>query len=296
MLALAWAIDRFGGEYPNALHPVVWIGTVVKLAERGAPSSGAGRQLVWGVLVAVLIPCTAAALGWGAVHLPYVGFFVGVYLLKSTFAIRALGDAGQRVGDALSRDDIDSAREGLRSLCSRDPSTLGPSELAAGAIESLAENTSDSVVAPLLFFAVAGVPGALFYRAVNTLDAMIGYHGKYEWLGKPAARLDDLLNLVPARLTALLLVLVASGADRRQGIRVGWRDHGLTESPNAGWPMATMAGLLAIRLEKVGHYVLGFRERLPAGQDVERARTVIARGAWGVAAAVILWSLVWPLR
>ncbi|HEX7487583.1 MAG TPA: cobalamin biosynthesis protein, partial [Anaeromyxobacteraceae bacterium] len=116
-----------------------------------------------------------------------------------------------------------------------------------------------SAVAPLLFWAVLGVPGAMAYRALNTLDARIGYHGEYEWLGKASARLDDLANLVPARVTAVLLLAAGAlrGGDVRRGLATLRRDGARTESPNAGRPMAAMAGLLGVELEKVGCYRLG---------------------------------------
>ncbi|MHB8620796.1 MAG: CobD/CbiB family cobalamin biosynthesis protein, partial [Chloroflexota bacterium] len=126
-------------------------------------------------------------------------------------------------------------------------------------IESVAENSADSIVAPLFWYLLLGAPGALAYRFANTADAMVGYRGQYEHLGKASARLDDALSYIPARLTALLLV----GGCRLLGLPAGraWsvarRDHAATASPNAGWPMAAAAGALAVPLEKAGHYVLG---------------------------------------
>lgn len=291
----ALLLDRFLGEWPNRLHPVVWMGSAVKAAERLAPTSGRAAPFVYGLGMALLLPAAWGALAWATVSLPLVGPILAVLWLKSAFAVRALGVAGSGVAGPLAAGDLAGAREGLRSLCSRDPSALGPEELAAGAVESLAENASDSVVAPLSWFVVGGllgglagapgfvegaVPAAVAYRAVNTLDAMIGYHGRYEWLGKASARLDDLLNLVPARLTALLLLAggVVVGADVRGGARTMWRDRARTESPNAGWPMATMAGLLGVRLEKPGHYVLG-DGRAPTGADVATSWTIVG---WGL--------------
>lgn len=131
--------------------------------------------------------------------------------------------------------------------------------LIAATVESVAENSSDGFVAPLLYYLVLGVPGALFYRTVNTCDSMVGYHGEYEYLGKFAARLDDVANFIPARLTGLLIVVAAyvAGKDSRSAWKMMWRDHSKTESPNAGWPMSAAAGALDVQLEKVGHYVLG---------------------------------------
>jgi adenosylcobinamide-phosphate synthase len=126
-------------------------------------------------------------------------------------------------------------------------------------VQSLAENISDSFVAPLFYFALLGVPGAIAYRAINTLDSMVGYRGQYEALGKASARLDDVANLIPARLTAALLLLAGllTRCNVAEGWRVFWRDRRKTPSPNGGRPMAMMAGLLGVRLEKKGVYVLG---------------------------------------
>lgn len=284
-VALALAIDLALGEYPARLHPVVWMGRVLSLLERAAPASGRARQLAWGALVAVGVPglfaAGAFALAAATRRLGWAGVPLAALALKSTFALRALGDAGRRVHDALREGDLSRAREGLGSLCSRDPSRLGPPELAAGAVESLAENASDSVIAPLFWFALLGLPGAFAYRAANTLDARIGYHGRFEWLGKPAARLDDLWNLAPARLTALLLLAAGllAGADVRGGARVLRRDGGATESPNAGRPMAAMAGLLGVALEKPGHYRLGGGAGPPCAASIESAWHLVRAAA-----------------
>jgi adenosylcobinamide-phosphate synthase len=163
------------------------------------------------------------------------------------------------VRSELGRGQLELARHKLRSLCSRDASALDEPSIVAATIESLAENASDSFVAPLFYYMLLGLPGVVFYRAVNTLDAMIGYHGRYEYLGKVAARVDDLLNLIPARLTAALLLAAGAltGKDPLRGLQMLRRDGRNTASPNAGRPMAAMAGLLGVQLEKRGDYSLG---------------------------------------
>lgn len=287
LLALAW--DRLLGEPPARLHPVVWIGDAVTAARRLAAPGRPRVELCVGAAIALLLPLAVAALGGLALAalepLPPLRFFVEVYLLKSTFALRALGEAADDVRRPLVAGDLDAARGALRSLCSRDPSTLDAELVAAAAVESVAENASDSFVAPLFWYALLGLPGALFYRAVNTLDAMIGYRGRFEHLGKASARLDDLLNLLPARLTALLLLAAGwwHGHDVRRAAALRARDAHLTASPNAGQPMAAMAGLLGVVLEKPGAYRLGDAERpvTPAAID----------GAWRLtttAAAVMV--------
>jgi adenosylcobinamide-phosphate synthase len=154
--------------------------------------------------------------------------------------------------------------------------------VAAGAVESLAENASDSVVAPLFFFALFGLPGALAYRAINTADAMVGYRGAYEYLGKAAARLDDLANFIPARLCAALLLVAGTvdGLDGTRGWRILGRDGGKTASPNAGRPMAAMAGLLGVRLTKPGHYALGDDLTPPGPETIGRAFKVVRKAAY----------------
>ncbi|MCH7714232.1 MAG: cobalamin biosynthesis protein [Chloroflexi bacterium] len=167
----------------------------------------------------------------------------------------------------------------MSSLVSRDPSHLTPDQVAAATVESVSENMSDGFLGPWLAFALFGLPGAVAYRAINTLDSMIGYHGRYEYLGKAAARLDDLINLVPSRLTGLLLVaasLFLPGQNPKQAWRIMWRDHARTESPNAGWPMSAMAGSLGIQLEKVTDsgesiYRLGDQNRPLEPQDITRS-------------------------
>jgi adenosylcobinamide-phosphate synthase len=295
VLAGALALDLAVGEYPARLHPVVWMGRVISWLERRAPTGGRAGPLVYGAVMALAVPALFAG---GALLLcraarphPVLSIALEAALLKSTFAVRALGEAAGAVAGALRRGTLDEARAALGALCSRDPSRLDAPLVAAAAVESVAENASDSAVAPLLWWAVLGVPGAVAYRAVNTLDARVGYRGRYEWLGKASARLDDLLNLVPARLTAALLLLagVACGADARRGLAVLRRDGARTESPNAGRPMAVMAGLLGVRLEKVGHYRLGDPGGPVTAETIGTAWRIAALAT--VAAAVLAVAL-----
>jgi adenosylcobinamide-phosphate synthase len=198
---------------------------------------------------------------------------------------------------AVSAHDLPAARRALSSLCSRDPSELDETELLGATVESISENTSDSVVAPLFFFALLGVPGALFYRAVNTLDAMIGYRGRFEYLGKVPARCDDLLNFVPARLTALFLWcsggLMGLSLSRAQSVFLRDRNH--TASPNAGQVMAMASGLLGVRLDKRDHYVLGEGLRAPDLDGLARALRLVELSGWlcfvVLAIVLVLWGV-----
>jgi adenosylcobinamide-phosphate synthase len=296
ILGAALVVDWTLGEWPAAVHPVVWMGKTVELLERMAPTAGPKRQLAYGAMMALVVPAvfaTASALLLAKARVvPALEFVAAVVLLKSTFALRALASAARKVERALREDRLDDARFGLKSLCSRDPSNLGPCELVAATIESVAENASDSFVAPILYYALFGLPAAVAYRAVNTLDAMIGYHGRYEWLGKASARLDDALNWIPARLTAMLLLLAGWLGGKRASLAWStWRrDARTTESPNAGRPMAVMAGLLGVELEKAGHYRLGDPVEPLSVAKIEEARRVLGIAAVlavGVASAWI---------
>ena len=285
VLIASLAVDGLCGELPNAVHPVAWMGKVTSALERLAPRQGPTQELAAGALIALLVPSLFAGSSLlfvpGLRRWPRAGFIGGVLLLKSTFALRCLGLAALEVRHALASGRLRDARHALRSLCSRDASQLDEPLLVAAAIESVAENASDSFVAPLFYYALFGLPGAVFYRAVNTLDAMIGYHGQYEYLGKASARLDDALNYVPARITAGLLLLAGflSGKDAQRGWATWRRDGGKTETPNAGRPMATMAGLLGIQLEKVGHYKLGDPTESLTVSKIDEAWRVVALGA-----------------
>jgi len=215
-----------------------------------------------------------------------VGALLLALALKPTFAIRQLLGEALGVATVLETGQTDEARRRLRALVSRRTAALAPSLLASAAIESIAENLADSVAAPLLYYVAFGLPGAVVYRVVNTADAMYGYHADLEWLGKAAARADDVLSWLPSRVSALALVgattlLCGPGGGRRA--LASWRQDGrLTESPNAGQPMAAMAGSLGCRLEKPGHYVFGEGYADPSPNDIRMAVRVA-----GVAAACV---------
>ena len=264
VLLLALAIDLLLGEPPRVVHPVVWMGKTISFWERLAPAQGVRSQLVYGSGMALLtISIFTSAVYFLLLYVNELSsiayIIVGAVLLKSTFSLRGLRRSALDIKALLAQDKLEEARAKMPTLVSRETKSLGKPEVVSATIESVAENLSDSFVAPVFYFLIFGVPGAIAYRVVNTLDAMIGYHGKYEYLGKFAARLDDILNFIPARILGLLLVIAARlcRKDSRNAWHIMLRDHGKTESPNAGWPMSAMAGALRTRLEKVGCYSLG---------------------------------------
>jgi adenosylcobinamide-phosphate synthase len=288
-ILLAAGLDLIG-EPPVAWHPVVWYGKLIRRLEQAAP-----RDRLAQLLYGTLIPLWAAAFVLPPIllihvlterirliaapsrlkHVLYALIEGGA--LKPFFAVRMLVDAGRAVRLPLEDGDLPSARLALQSLVSRDRSRLTAELAAAAAIESLAENVSDSVVAPLFYYALFGLPGAALYRLCNTLDSMIGYRGHYEYLGKVSARLDDILNLLPSRLTALLIIGLAPlfGGKWQSAWRIWRRDAGKTSSPNAGHPMSAAAGALEIQLEKVGHYTLGDNKKVVSPADIKRAERMV---------------------
>ena len=290
VLAAAVLIDVVAGELPARVHPVVWIGRVIALGERAGDDRSPRAQLVIGAVLALVIPLLFAGATWlllsALAPVAWLQFAVAVVLLTSSFAIRELGRAASVVRRALANGSLTDARRGLRSLCSRDASALDETALVAATVESVAENASDGVIAPLFYYALLGVPGAVAYRAINTLDSMLGYRGRYEYLGKASARLDDAVSFVPARLTAAALLVAGwlVGLDTRRGWRILARDGRRTASPNAGRPMAAMAGLLGVLLEKPGHYRLGDADEPLAPASIDRAWRVVVVGV-GIAVA-----------
>ena len=301
VLLLALLLDLALGEPPNRLHPTVWIGNTVSLAERIAPDLQASKatQLAFGAGMALLIPAAWAAAAWavtfGLLQLhPLAYLLIVAVLLKSTFSVRMLHRVAAGIGSILTVGDVAEARRRMSALVSRDTSQLTAGQMAAGAIESVAENITDSIVGPLLAFALFGLPGAVAYRAINTLDSMVGYHGRYEYLGKASARLDDLVNLIPARLAALLLWLSTAalpGMAAGRAWRIMFAHRGRTESPNAGWTMAAMAGGLGVKLEKLGHYRLGDPAPEPEARHIGRATRALY--ATTVLAAAIAAGILW---
>jgi adenosylcobinamide-phosphate synthase len=275
-VVVAGVLDRTWAEPPLAVHPVAWTGRYLARAAALVPAHPRGRALVSGgaawllgagvaVGVAALVDRLAAR-GGGL-----LGGLVRGVALWPLLSVRMLLEEVAAVEAAVS-EDPGSGRRALARIVSRDTRDLTPAQVRAAAVESLAENLSDSVVAPLTWYAVAGLPGAALHRYANTADACWGYRtDRWQHAGRVAARADDVLNLVPARLTALLLT-------PRAGRRLA-AEAARTASPNAGWPMAAMALRLDLALAKPGHYTLNPQGATPTATDVASALRVARRAA-----------------
>ena len=299
VLALAVLLDLTLGEPPTWAHPTVWMGRHISFVERWSPKK-CFIGLMAGLSIALVLPSI-----WGAeAYLlafwlqdvnSIVYIIVGAVLLKSTFSLRMLHKEAALVRGHLGRGDMEQVRARMSSLVSRDPSNLTAEQAAAATVESVSENINNSFLAPWLFFALFGLPGAFAYRMINTLDSMIGYRGVYEYLGKASARLDDLVNLVPARLAGLLLVAASGflpGQRMARAWRIMWQHHGRTQSPNAGWTMSGMAGALGIQLQKVDPdlgYILGEPDRPIEPNDISRAvQSMYLVGFFGLTIALAI--------
>ncbi|MDW8335907.1 MAG: adenosylcobinamide-phosphate synthase CbiB [Tepidimonas sp.] len=301
--AVALALDAWLGEPPARLHPVVGMGRLLQaLGSRIAPAAGevvcpartrVAGAVAWSLGAALVVGLAwAMQAGWAAT--PWWAQVVGLgVLLKPLLAWRMLRDEVAAVQAAL-RQGLAQGRARVARLVSRDVRALDATQVRQAALSTLAENLNDSVVAPLFWWAVAGLPGAALYRWANTADAMWGYRGvragrDWTWAGWWAARADDALSWLPARLSALLLMLAAGRPLRWTPLRAQARQ---TPSPNGGWPMGALALLLDVRLDKPGVYTLHAGGRPPTEADTEQALAWCGRVVAMLGVAALLLAAV----
>lgn len=298
-LVTGYVADTLFGD-PRRGHPVAIFGTAAAALERRVWADSKPRGAAYAGL------CTFAAVGLGAAlqtatrRSPFARFAATAVCTWVVLGGRGLAAEGAEMAKLLEAGEVPSARVRLSHLCARDATTLDSAELTRAATESIAENTSDAVVAPLFWGAVAGLPGLLGYRALNTLDAMVGYRSpRYQEFGWAAARADDLVNLAPSRLGAALTAACAPlvGGRARAAWRIWRRDGGHHPSPNAGQVEAAFAGALGIRLGGTNSYggEVERRARLGEGRNPEpvdlrravRLSRLVGAAALTVAVAVV---------
>lgn len=275
---VALLIDRFVGEPPNALHPVVWMGKVISFFDRRISRGHPRRERSLGIMMAttVILLFSFLVLLLMALVRDFLGLLawaiLGGILLKTMFAMAAMGKHTEPVREALLAGDLELGRGKAAMMVSRDVSQLDKEHVISCAAESAAENTVDSIFSPLFYFGLLGLPAAVAYRASNTLDAMVGYlNDRYRHVGWFSAKLDDCTNFVMARAAVpfILLALFILGKDWRAGWNASKKYHDQTLSPNKGWHMSAFAGGLGIRFEKIGWYVMGDGP-LPSDPEVLR--------------------------
>ncbi|WP_373240493.1 adenosylcobinamide-phosphate synthase CbiB [Kluyvera ascorbata] len=285
---LAWVLDFIIGDPHSWPHPVRWIGNLINAVQRAVRRvchSDLALRIGGGVMWLAVVGLTYAV-AWGVLHLaasvqPWLGFGVEVWMIFTVLAGRCLAQSAQAVERLLRAGDLAESRIKLSWIVGRDTSQLQPEQINRAVVETVAENTVDGIIAPLFFLLLGGAPLAMAYKAVNTLDSMVGYkHEKYRAIGMVSARLDDVANFIPARLSWLLIGLAAflcrdNGA---RALRIGWRDRKNHSSPNCAWSEATVAGALGIRLggpndyfgERVNKPWIGDEHRPIAIDDISR--------------------------
>ncbi len=301
-LTFALAIDAAVG-YPDAVfrrigHPVTWIGALISWldATLNRPDMSFTARRAAGVvalIVIIAVPVLIVAAVTSALPSDVVGIIAVGIMASTLIAARSLFDHVRDCADALENHGLDGGRAAVAKIVGRDPLALDEHGVSRAAIESLAENASDGVVAPVLWFALLGLPGLVAYKAINTADSMIGHRSpKHEAFGWAAARLDDLVNLPASRLTGALFTLAAKfmpGASPRQALRAMRRDASRHRSPNAGWPESAMAGALGLQLAGPRKYAgvmvddatMGDGNRNATAADIRRALR-LAVVAWGI--------------
>ena len=292
IFSLALLLDLSLGEPPNHFHPVAWLGKLINLQLKFRPHKGSNKQFVFGATLVLLTAgmITAAILlllNSVEQYNQILYIVIAAIVLKLTLSLRGLIKAADSVKKLFLQNAVEKSRLSLQSLVSRDTSKLDNTGIISATVESVAENSCDSFLAPLFYFLLFGVPGAVAYRIINTFDAMIGYRGEWEYTGKFAARLDDIANFIPARISALLLVASAWICKRntRQSWTIMLRDYNKTSSPNAGWTMSAMAGALNVSLEKAGEYSLGNDRKAISALTIGHSQEM----TWALAA---VWSAI----
>jgi adenosylcobinamide-phosphate synthase len=308
IMLLALVIDA-GLGWPSAIHarighPVTWIGALISMLDRrfNRETDSEATRRGAGLCVAISVIAVAAGVGWAcASMLPggWPGLILASVLAWPLVAARSMHDHVDAVARPLVSGDLPAARQAVSMIVGRDPSQLDAAGIARAATESLAENTSDGIVAPLFWGAIFGLPGIAAYKAINTLDSMIGHRTpKHEAFGWAAARIDDVANLFPARLTGLLFAAVS--VRPRIALATMWRDANQHRSPNAGWPEAAMAGAIGIRLSGPRIYEgqisqepwLNGEAPDPSAADLNRALALYRRAMLVLAAGLALLALL----
>ena len=271
IIGFAITLDLIFGDPRNKYHPTAWIGEFIGNLVPMFKNENAHLEKFGGLIIVLISTVTVGALllllnlkldsiiGNEIITI-IVSIIVGAILLKTTIAIRGMEKHALRVVDALENDNIDEARANLGMITKRKTKDLDKDHVLSGVLESISENTVDGITGPLFYFALFGLPGAFVYRVVNTIDSMIGYKTEmFRNLGWFGANCDNVLNYIPSRLTGLVMVLASMllGNDWKQSYQILKKDSSKTSSPNAGYPMAALAGALDTRFQKVDHYTIG---------------------------------------
>ncbi|UCC58616.1 MAG: cobalamin biosynthesis protein [Candidatus Bathyarchaeum sp.] len=266
IFCLAFVFDLVFGELPDSIHPTWWMGKVIAYLKPKIASENSRVEKMSGVLLGIFVIMLFAVpvyfmiflvrefLGW----IPYI--VVSAFMLYTAIAIKCMRQYTLPIAESVENQDYEKVKKLLPFIVRRDPNGLNKRHIISAAVETIAEGTTDGITSPFFYFALFGVPGAIAFRVINTLDSMVGYkdqeHVNIGWF---SAKMDTIANYIPARLTAILMVLAALllKENWRKSWRILQRDKKNTESLNAGWTLSAMAGTLSIQLEKPGFYRIG---------------------------------------
>ena len=270
IIGFAILIDLILGDPKNRYHPTAWIGTFIAKLTTITKNQNSTFEKIGGIIMIITISSVVVLLlsglnfGISLISVDYISLIlsvvIGALLLKTTIAIRGMEKHAISVLDSLESNDLDLARNYLSMIVKRNTTKLDKNHVLSGVLESISENTVDGITGPMFYYAFFGLFGAFVYRIINTADSMVGYKNDiFKNLGWFTAKCDTILNYIPSRLTGLMMVISAAILKNnwRNSYKVMIRDGKKTESPNAGYPMAALAGSLETKFEKINHYKLG---------------------------------------
>jgi len=270
IVGFALLLDFLIGDPKTKYHPTAWIGKLIAVLVPFTRNNSPKKELFGGILIVFIVVAIVSTLlvaldfGISLLTIDIVSLVVSIavssILLKTTIAIRGMQKHALAVVDALEKDDLDSARNHLSMIVKRNTKHLDKNHISSAVLESVSENTVDGITGPLFYYAIFGLPGAFVYRAINTIDSMVGYKTSlFRNIGWFGANCDTILNYIPSRLTGLVMILSALilGYNWKESFYIMKRDGKKLESPNAGFPIAALAGALGTKLEKINYYVVG---------------------------------------
>jgi len=288
VVAFALGIDFVFGDPKTRYHPTAWIGTLIAKLTSLAKNQNTYVEKLGGIfVVAITVGIVVTLLsildaGISLLTTDWVTIVVSgivvVILLKTTIAVRGMEKHAKAVLESLDQDNLDMARTNLSMIVKRNTKNLDKNHVISGVLESISENTVDGITGPMFYFALFGLPGAFAYRVINTADSMIGYKTEiFKNVGWFAATCDTILNYIPSRLTGLVMIISAAILQNnwKESYKIMIRDGKKTESPNAGYPMAALAGALETKFEKINHYKLGNGEIILTTEHVNSALTMM---------------------
>ena len=288
VIGLAILLDFKFGDPKNKYHPTAWIGTLIAKLTPIAKNENPIIEKLGGVCVVtitsglVIVLLFTLNVGITMISVDYIALIVSVIigglLLKTTIAIRGMEKHAKSVLESLDEDNLDLARTHLSMIVKRNTKNLDKNHVLSGVLESISENTVDGITGPLFYYALLGLPGAFVYRVINTADSMIGYKTNiFKNVGWFAATCDSILNYIPSRLTGIVMIISAVILQNnwKESYKIMIRDGKKTESPNAGYPMAALAGALETKFEKINHYKLGDGEIVLTKEHVHSALSIM---------------------